>query len=124
MVLGLHYKEVKPKEFERFTYLFKEFIKKVYARKFLKYSGEKIVYHKESIDNDIATVTMSLITTKGQKIPIACRLHNVNGQWLIYDVLVEGISMVNNYRIQIHRIITQKGFDHLMKILKKKAKKK
>ena len=122
LVLGVHYKKVNPEEFKKFQKLFKEFIKKVYARKFLKYSGEKIVYKKESIQDGIAIVDMTLITTKGQKIPITCRLSHHNGEWLIYDVLIEGISMVNNYRIQINRIIARKGFKGLIRILEKKAK--
>ncbi len=122
LVLGVHYKKVKPDEFKHFQQLFKEFIKKVYARKFLKYSGEKIVYKKESIQDGIATVDMTLITTKGQKIPITCRLSQHSGEWFIYDVLIEGISMVNNYRIQINRIIARKGFKGLIRILEKKAK--
>ncbi len=120
-VLGIHYKRLSEQQKKKFQHLFKEFVKNVYAKKFLKYSGEKIIYVKEEIEDSFASVKMKLITTKNQEIPLVCRLLKRNNKWYVYDVLIEGISMVNNYRIQINRIISKKGFSGLIKILEKKV---
>jgi len=120
-VLGIHYRKLSPEQVKKFEYLFKEFVKNVYAKKFLKYSGEKIIYEKEQIDGNYASVSMKLITTQNQEIPLVCRLLKRGNKWYIYDVLIEGISMVNNYRIQINRIIARKGFSGLIRILEKKV---
>ncbi len=122
-VLGVHYKRLSKEQKKKFQHLFKEFVKNVYAKKFLKYSGEKIRYVKEEIEDSFASVKMKLITTKNQEIPLVCRLLKRNNKWYVYDVLIEGISMVNNYRIQINRIISKKGFSGLIKILEKKVSK-
>ncbi len=122
LVLGIHNRRITPEKKKKFTLLFKEFIENVYANKFLRYSGEKIVYGKQFISGNRASVNMQLITTKGQRIPIVCRLIKRNGKWLIYDVMIEGISMVNNYRIQVNNVITKKGIDGLLKILERKVK--
>ena len=123
-VLGIYWRTLKPEQKEEFSHLFREFIKKIYARKFLRYSGEKIRYKKQEINDGLATVYMDLITTKKQIIPISCKLFLKDGNWLVYDIFIEGISMVNNYRVQINRIIARRGFDYLIKILKRKVQKR
>lgn len=120
-VLGIHYRRLKPEQIEKFEHLFKEFVKNVYAKKFLKYSGEKIVYEKEIVEGNYASVKMKLITTDNQEIPMVCKLLKRGDKWYVYDVLIEGISMVNNYRIQINKIIARKGFSGLIRILEKKV---
>ena len=52
-----------------------------------------------------------------------CRLINRKGKWLVYDILIEGVSMVNNYRVQINNILVNSTFDKMLKTLQKKVEK-
>ncbi len=128
MVLGIHYRSIKREQFDQFSRLFRRFVVKVYSKKFVKYSvGEdlskiRVIYKRQIKEDDTYTVLMDLITAKGSVVPISCKVAEVNGRWLIYDIYVEGISMVNNYRSQINRVILKRGFNHLMKVLRRKVK--
>lgn len=124
-VLGIRWRRVNPQQRERFTQLFKEFVKANYADKFEKYSDEKIIYEKEETDPPYARVLLK-IYSKAQPKPISmeCRLINKEGKWLVYDILIEGVSMVNNYRVQINDILVNKSFDDMLKTLEKKIQEK
>ncbi len=127
MVLGIHARRLPKKKVEEFTQVFRRFVAKVYAKKFVKYSTGndldkiKVAYKREIRGEDTATVLMDLTTAEGKVVPISCKLVRVGDRWLIYDVYVEGISMVNNYRVQVNRVINKRGFEHLMKVLRRKV---
>ena len=124
-VLSVRWRRRTPQEREEFTKVFKEFVKANYANKFEKYSGEKIFYDKEEIDDGYARVILRVSSKTTQKpITMECRLINESGRWMIYDILIEGISMVNNYRTQINDILVNSSFKDLIKKLKKQQKKR
>ncbi len=123
-VLAIRWRRVTPEQRERFTVLFKEFVKANYADKFERYSGEKIVYGKQEIDEPYARVFLKVYTkTQEKPISMECRLINRKGKWLVYDILIEGVSMVNNYRVQINNILVNSTFDKMLKTLQKKVEK-
>ncbi len=124
-VLAVRWRRATPQQRERFTRLFKEFVKANYADKFERYSDEKIVYEKEETDPPYARVFLK-IYSKNQPKPISmeCRLINNHGKWLVYDILIEGVSMVNNYRVQINNILVNSSFDDMLKVLQKKVEEK
>ncbi len=124
-VLGIRWRRVTPQQREKFTQVFKEFVKANYADKFEKYSDEKVVYEKQELDPPYARVFLKVYSKKQpEPISMECRLINNNGKWLVYDILIAGVSMVNNYRVQIANILVNKSFDDMLKTLEKKVKEK
>jgi phospholipid transport system substrate-binding protein len=118
--LGKHWDKV-PERQQEFVAAFADFLGNSYVGKIVSYKDEKIVFVRESIDKDNAQVDTQVIPIKGEPFAIAYRLHRLQGDWKIYDVVVENISLVNNYRSQFNRILSSGSFDDLMKLLKEKA---
>lgn len=123
-VLGIHWRRHTPEEREKFKVLFKDFVEAKYAKRFEMYSGEKVHFDKETIDGNYASVLVKVKTKQNRIFNMENRMVLKNGKWLIYDILIEGISMVNNYRTQINNIIAKRSFKGLIKILEKKAAQK
>jgi phospholipid transport system substrate-binding protein len=115
--LGAHWKERTPEERERFVKLFTELMETSYLGKIEAYKGEKIRYLKESIDPPYAEVNTLIVTSKEQEIPVDYRLLRGGDRWRIYDVVIEGISLVNNYRSQFSVILQRSSFDELVRRL-------
>jgi phospholipid transport system substrate-binding protein len=118
--MGVYWQNLTQEQKEEFTGLFTDLIESVYIQKIESYSGEKILYLGDDTDDGYGTVKMTIITHKGTEIPISYRVVEEKGQWLIYDVRVEGISMVNNYRKQISYIMNNSSYEELAKKLKEK----
>jgi phospholipid transport system substrate-binding protein len=118
--LARHWQSRTPQQREEFSALFADLIERSYVGKIEAYSGEKIVYTGDKIEGEQATVHTKLITKSGTEIPIDYRLQLEGQQWRVYDVVIEGVSLVANYRAQFNRIITQSGYDELIKRMKTK----
>jgi phospholipid transport system substrate-binding protein len=118
--LARHWEGRSPKEREEFSALFADLLERSYAGKIEAYSGEKIVYEKETIEGDQATVRTKLVTKAGTQIPIDYRMQKAGERWHVYDVLIENVSLVGNYRSQFNRIIQQSGYADLIQRLKTK----
>jgi phospholipid transport system substrate-binding protein len=116
--LGIYWKDRSSSEREEFTRLYQELLANSYAGKIESYQGEKILYGKETIDPPYAVVHTGIVMTKGQEIPVNYLLLREGSRWRIYDVVIEGISLVNNYRSQFGSIIERSSFSDLMKKLK------
>ena len=113
--LGPHWQARTPQEREEVTRLFADLLERSYIGKIEMYSGEKILYVGDSTEGDQATVRTRLVTKQGAEIPVDYRMHRVNGdRWLAYDVVIEGISLVSNYRAQFHKIIQTAGYKALI----------
>jgi phospholipid transport system substrate-binding protein len=91
-----------------------------YIGKIDVYTNEKINYTKEEIDEEFATVKTVIVTRDKQEIPITYSLHNVKDKWRVYDVVVNGISLINTYRQQFRSIIQKSSYGGLAKILRRK----
>jgi phospholipid transport system substrate-binding protein len=85
------------------------------------YSGEGVRYGKETIDGDYAVVTVDILTQKNKDISVDYRLQKEGNEWLIYDVSIEGVSLVNNYRTQFNSIIQQSSYENLVKKMRAKV---
>jgi phospholipid transport system substrate-binding protein len=118
--LARHWQQRTPPQREEFSRLFADLIERSYVSKIEQYSGEKILYVGEAVEGDQATVRTKLVTKTGTEIPIDYRMLKESDRWRTYDVVIEGVSLVGNYRTQFNRIIQQSGFDELMKKLKTK----
>jgi phospholipid transport system substrate-binding protein len=118
--LARHWQGRSPSERQEFSALFADLVERSYVSKIEKYSGERIVYADETVEGDTATVRTKLITKSNTEIPIDYRMQKEGNRWRAYDVLIEGVSLVSNYRTQFNRIIQQSGYGELVNKLKAK----
>jgi phospholipid transport system substrate-binding protein len=118
--LARYWKMRTPEEQIEFTELFTDLLERTYIRRIESYTDEKFVYGEESIDGDYAVVKTKIITKKDIDVPIEYRVFNKNGVWLAYDVVVEGVSLVNNYRNQFNQIIHSGSYEDVVRKLRNK----
>ncbi len=119
--LGPHWRQRTPAEQEEFVKLFRDFLERVYSEKIGLYGGEKVRFGREVMDNEFAQVESTIIQPKGEEIAVVYKLRQVNGQWKVYDAIVENISIVNNYRSQFDRVISSSSYEELVKRLREKV---
>ena len=120
--LGREWKKMNPAQQEEFVKLFKGLLQGVYADRLLAYSDQKIIFDKETmLKEGQAEVQSFLQTADGKKIPMFYRLTDKNGSWKVYDVIIEGVSMVKNYRTQFREILAKDSPDKLLEILREKT---
>lgn len=119
--LGKHWNNRTPAEKKQFADLFSNLLEKSYASKIESYNNEKILYIKENVDGDHAEVKSKVVTAKRDEFTLDYRLINKQGKWMVYDVVIEGVSLVSNYRSQFNRIISANGYDELVKKLQSKS---
>jgi phospholipid transport system substrate-binding protein len=117
--LGARAQACSAPEREEFSPLFADLIERSYVGKLELYSGERIAYTGESTEGDQATVRTK-ITAKSGDIPIDYQLHRAGDRWRVYDVKIEQVSLVSNYRSQFNKIIQQSSCGELIKKLKTK----
>ena len=116
--LGPHWQQLTPAQREEFVRLFRDLLEQSYVSRIDEYGGERIRYVSERVDGDSATVRAMIVTRQGTEVPVESRLLQKGDRWLIYDVLVENVSLVGNYRSQFDRIIRTASYDELVKRLK------
>ena len=119
--LGKHWNQRTPAEKKRFSELFSTLLENSYAGKIESYNNERIVYLKETVDGDHAEVKSKVVTAKRDEFTLDYRMINQNGKWMVYDVVIEGVSLVSNYRTQFNKIITNGGYGELVKKLEAKT---
>ena len=119
--LGRGWKKFNTEQQQEFIKLFRELLQGVYADRLLAYSDEKIIFDKETmLKKDRAEVQSYIQTSDGRKIPLFYRLTNKSGSWKAYDIIIEGVSMVKNYRTQFKDILAKDSPEKLLDILRKK----
>src|SRR4029077_12773573 len=91
-----------------------------YSAKIETYGGEKIQYTAEKIDGDYATVSTRIVTKNGTEVPVDYRMKKGGARWLVYDVSIEGVSLVSSYRTQFNKIIQTSSYNELVLKLKNK----
>jgi phospholipid transport system substrate-binding protein len=122
--LARHWASRTDEEKKEFVGLFGDLLQRTYMSKVEGYSGEKVLYEGEKVDGEYATVTVKIVTKKNVDIPVVYRLKKEGEDWLVYDISIEGVSLVNNYRTQFNSIITQSSYENLIKKLKEKVAEK
>lgn len=116
--LGKHWQSLSEPDRQEFTGLFADLLERGYVARIEEYSGEKIIYISDNVDADAATVKTKFTTKKGTEIPIDYRMLRKGDRWLVYDVAVEGLSLVGNYRGQFNKIIETSSYQDLVKKMK------
>jgi len=118
--LARHWQTLSEKQREEFVGLFADLLERSYISKIELYGGEKIQYTNERLDGDTATVATRIITKNGTDVPVDYRMHKKGDRWLVYDVNIEGVSLVSNYRTQFNKIIQTASYNDLVQKLKTK----
>ena len=122
--LGRDWKKMSAEQQTEFVKLFKELLQGVYANQLLSYSDQKVIFEKETmLKKGRAEVQSFLQTSDGKKIPLFYRLTDKSGSWKVYDVIIEGVSLVKNYRTQFRKILAKDSPDKLIEILRDKVNK-
>ena len=119
--LGVHWRERSLAERQEFVKLFKTLLENSYAGKIESYTNEKIVYLRESTEGDYAAVKSKVFTARGEEITLDYRLRKTGNRWMVHDVLIEGVSLVANYRSQFNRVIQTQGYAELVRKLRLKS---
>jgi phospholipid transport system substrate-binding protein len=123
--LGREWKKFSPDQQKEFVSLFEELLENIYADRILAYTNEKITFGKETeLKKGRVEVESYIITKDNKKIPLFYRMTDKSGQWRVYDVVIEGVSMVKNYRGQFREILSKKKPEDLLQTLREKVKKK
>jgi phospholipid transport system substrate-binding protein len=119
--LARHWASRTAAEREEFVALFADLLERSYISRIEIYGGEKITYTGETIDDDQAIVRSKLVTKDGTDIPVEYRMLRRSGdRWLVYDVVIEGVSLIANYRAQFNKIITTSSYQELVRKMKTK----
>ncbi|MBW4056505.1 MAG: ABC transporter substrate-binding protein [Proteobacteria bacterium] len=118
--LGKYWNVRTDAEKKNFTFLFATLLENSYAGKIESYNNEKIVYIREIPDGDYAEVKSKVVTAARDEFTLDYRMVKHNGKWMVYDVVIEGVSLVSNYRSQFNKIIASNGYDKLVKKLQTK----
>lgn len=118
--LAAHWKNLSEAEQQEFVALFRDLLSKTYAGKIENYSGEKVHYLKERLQDSYAEVQTTIVSKKTE-ISLDYRLVLMDGKWWVYDVIIDGVSLVKNYRVQFDRIIRDSSYEKLVKTLREKT---
>jgi phospholipid transport system substrate-binding protein len=109
-----------PDKQQEFVTAFKQLLEETYADQIEAAKGDKVVYLNERAEKDYAEVDTKVISSKGEETPMTYKLHPVDSEWKVFDIVVENISIVNNYRSQFNRVLTNASVDELIQRMKDK----
>ena len=118
--LGRHWQPRTSAERREFVDLFANLLERSYLSKIEMYNGEKIAYLGDSIDGDGATVRTKIVTRQGTEVPVDYKMYRQGDRWLVYDVVIEGVSLIANYRTQFNKIIQTSSYQELVRKMKTK----
>src|SRR5215467_339740 len=118
--LGRHWLARTPAEREEFIGLFADLLERSYISKIELFNGERIQFVGDTPDGDQTIVRTKIITKQGTEVPVDYRMLKKGDRWLVYDVVIEGVSLVANYRTQFNKIIQTSSFQDLVKKMKTK----
>ena len=107
---------------QEFVKLFRQILEKAYVDKILDYSNEKILFERETMASETQAEVQTKVVTSSKEIPISYRVLLKDGTWKVYDVVIENVSLVMNYRTQFNDILEKNKPEQLLEILRKKVK--
>ena len=121
--LARHWSARTGEEKKEFIDLFGKLLERTYLDKVEGYSGEKVLYVNEVVDGKYATVSVKIVTKKDTEISVLYRVKKDGDNWLVYDISIEGVSLINNYRKQFNSIIVRNSYKELVDKLREKVEK-
>jgi len=116
--LGAHWKSMDQREQREFIAAFTQRLLVFYGKSVRSTGNEKIQFTREVRDGQQASVETQVISGNGDQTPIDYRLRDVDGQWMVYDVVIDNVSLVNNYRSQFERVIAKSSVQDLLRRMK------
>ncbi|HEX5814292.1 MAG TPA: ABC transporter substrate-binding protein [Methylomirabilota bacterium] len=116
--LGRHWQQRTPQEREEFVQLFADLLERTYIDKIDLFGGERLKFTEEKVDGEHAVVRAKVVTKQGTEVPVEARMLNRTGRWQIYDIVIENISLIGNYRSQFDRIIRSSSYGELARRLR------
>ena len=119
--LGQNWTKLNTGQQKEFTELYKSILEDAYVDKIVTYTDEKVLYNKENPLTEKTVEVQTTIVTKKADIPIFYRVIQKGPEWRVYDVVIEGVSLINNYRTQFREILTNKTPEALLETLRKKV---
>ncbi|MGA2330223.1 MAG: ABC transporter substrate-binding protein [Syntrophales bacterium] len=120
--LGMNWNKLNNDQRQEFVKLFEQVLEKAYADKILAYTNEKIEFTRESMVSGSMAEVQTKVITASKEIPITYRVILKDGAWKVYDVNIENVSLVQNYRTQFNDILAKNTPEQLLEILRKKVK--
>ena len=121
LTLGRSWRDFNKEQQKEFVSLYRSILKKAYMDKILAYTDEQVVFDRDIMLSENKAEVQTKIITKSAEIPIFYRLYLKEGKWKVYDVIVEGISLVQNYRTQFREILANNSPEEVLKILREKT---
>jgi len=118
--LGRHWAGRTPEEQREFVTIFAAMLGRSYAGNIESSTSQKVLYTRESEDQSYAEVDTKIVTENRPPLSINYKLQSVNKEWKVYDLVIEDISVVNNYRSQFDRVIVRSSFEDLVRVMKEK----
>ena len=118
--LGPHWNARTPAEQREFTTLFADLLERTYIGRVESGRGGKVLYTGEAVTGDEATIRTRIVTAQRTEVPVDYRMHRRDGRWEVYDVNIEGISLINNYRSQFNSVIQSSSYAALVERLRSK----
>jgi phospholipid transport system substrate-binding protein len=122
--LGMNWNKLNAAQRKEFVELFRSVLEDAYSDKVEVYTDEKVTFTKEVVLSEKSVEVQSVIVTKSAQVPVFYRMTNKEGQWRVYDVVIEGVSLVNNYRTQFREILGNNPPEYLLDTLRKKVGKR
>jgi len=119
--LGLNWNKFKTEQQQEFIELYKSILEGAYIDKIVSYTDEKIIFNGENPLSEKTVEVQTTVVTKKADIPISYRMIRKEGEWRVYDVIIEGVSLISNYRSQFTQILVNKSPEGLLDTLRKKA---
>jgi phospholipid transport system substrate-binding protein len=119
--LAQNWSKFNPEQQKEFVELYKSLLEDAYADKIMAYTDEKIVFSKEVALTEKTVEVQSTVQRKSGEVPIYYRVIMKEGSWRVYDVVIEGVSLINNYRSQFREILASKPPESLLETLRKKV---
>jgi phospholipid transport system substrate-binding protein len=121
MTLGRNWLKLDDSQRSEFVDLYRQLLEKNYMGQLLKYTDEKVVFGRQTMLSDTKTEVDSNVVSSDKKIPITYRLIQRDGDWKVYDLVIEGVSLVSNYRTQFNDILSRQTPSEMLAILRKKV---
>lgn len=121
LTLGRSWKQFSKEQQKEFVSLYRTILEKAYMDKILSYTDEKVIFDKEFMLSEKKAEVQTKIITKSAEIPISYRVYLKDGEWRVYDVIIEGISLIKNYRTQFREILANNPPEEVLKILREKT---
>jgi len=120
--LGQHWRPLTPQQQKEFVDLFTDLLARSYMNRIESYSGGRqgVRYTKEDISGDNASVYTEIVSARGEPAAVEYRLLHKDNDWKVYDIVIEGVSLVNNYRTQFNTVVMKDSYAGLVKQMRLK----